>query len=888
MELHTGVCGICRSKSLVLNSEDSEKYQNLIWSHFQNEFIIPNSKPNLSFCTTCIYHITLINSKKDYFLHRTDNEEIETSGKCELCKETIEVFSTTDSAVLNKCKPWISEEKRVLLCASCFFLIEIRHILKDFCLLKLSQKDDQENHTPKQRGPISRRKSFHEARINSQVESVASTSYERKTEEPTSSNPIESSTIYGVHSTPIQGKKRRRSKNLEELLDEESKNLKEDIQKNAVYTKNELTGYNLSNILNFSPLCNSNIRIKDEYKKDKKMYNFIPFVKMNNLENKSTEMDQCNYVCSLVSQRPMIRVRRTPPIKIKSIKNIFSSKEKKNTAVSKDKQKSISSSKEELSKYKLVVMVERMKLPAVESPEDVVTCKAEGENIISKEAATPKKKKRVHFNDTPTIIITDDVCSDDFEQRNKFDESKNKNIRSIMVAEQRKVDDVEKSDENTKNIDEQSDSEELISLSLDYGSDDESNKDNENYCSNNVEEEEIVENKGENSLENGEEDTSENLELNCVEQGNNENLLEYNEEINNEDNGDNKNEEEDTEDPENAEKNHEDTDKADNSSNQKEEESSEDEREKNSSSETIVVEADSSEKIPDSQGTEDEYFNDVLTQIDQLEDALIDDNTSKNESVEKLDCDESTEEGKDNLENEKDSLDGFEVVDEENEEIGLRGFGGNDSNDLSNHVEESPEKSIDEKMEEIHDDGKEELNENKNDNISLDSGEKIEAKDSFDEIDLLLNKYCGENSEEVLTETDQVASVTNENEKETETLDGEQVIPEGCGGIEHLKSSANSGPISETSDEDFGSLIDEVQKCLLTSTKESLDKTEDIENQKGTKPNTPNLLDILNSSFDETTSSPKENINSNKNLKRKSSDDEIEKPDHKRGKMENS
>lgn len=40
MELQTGVCGICSAKNLLLSSEDSGKYCDIVFSLFENEFNI--------------------------------------------------------------------------------------------------------------------------------------------------------------------------------------------------------------------------------------------------------------------------------------------------------------------------------------------------------------------------------------------------------------------------------------------------------------------------------------------------------------------------------------------------------------------------------------------------------------------------------------------------------------------------------------------------------------------------------------------------------------------------------------------------------------------------------------------------------------------------------
>lgn len=874
MELHSGVCGICKCKNLILDSKNSEKYCNLICSLFQSDLNIAEEiELNFNLCPVCVYQITLISSKREVFSNQNANDELETRDVCKMCGEKNEVLTINDTIFLTKCKPWLTKEDEVGLCVSCYYVIEIRNHLKDNLIHKLSEWDLDGNSksSPNQKRLISRRKSSCETRksIHKELEEVDSElTLERKKEHNSVNiNDSSKSDNFGVNSQPIQ-KPKTRSRNVEEFPDSDCSFQIDCKQKkeSEVYKQKQLTGFNLTNINNFSPLCNSGIETNEEIQQDKKLFNYVPFVKMKEIKDAFVEKDECSYVCSLISQRPIIKVTRTPPIKIKSLKNISSLHNKKKKEENKLKViKSISSSSPpvEISKQ-LVVVVKRIKLPltGISSPESNISVVAKkSESDISQMTVTPKKKKRVHFNDTPTIIITDDDLGDNFEHGNKYDENKRKR-NTRKMSEQSKVDVIDIIES------EKSENDELISLSLESGSEDESIHEVNNGSFKNIEEKNHEEESEENGEKNAENSSSE--------------MIDSDTDMENEKTGNNVEEQYDEKLEENDEAN--------------------DKINKNSAIEDHPeTEYEENEELQKSE----DYTNEVK------------DISDEEKEVEINDCIESNEE---ELEDEKSSLDGFQLVDVDDEPdngVDNTSLENNDSSGTINVNKESIT-GYNEELTEIVENHNNETEEPDNSptvdesesNVEKSSSDKLAEEKSVDndDIELLLKKYSPEGSSQESAKDQATENTSDEVNEVDKGIEDENVkineVDKGIDDEEDLEksSSKSSNQMKDApaqADEDFGSLIDEVQKCLLTSTKDIPSSSEgdqhvplsdDLCNL--TEPNNSDILDLLNKSFDEdrtaiTTNSPQtENMNGNKSLKRKHSDDTLEELEQKKGKID--
>lgn len=681
--------------------------------------------------------------------------------------------------------------------------------------LKNNEHTNKLNRTPK------RRQSMYTSSGHEEV-----TCFGEKTRELNTSSTEDCVNPIILNSTPLQSVKRRRSLNLEECLNKVSEdfcainckqNEKLPYAELRVYRKFQLTGFNDSHISKLSPLCDSKFYINEENKKDKKMFSYIPFVKVEQMDL-STKMNSCRNMSSLVPPKPIERSRKTPPIKIKSIKNLDKLSRRK-----KEKSPILTYvSVQDLPK--LIVQVERMKFPPKEETIDVISnYQSNIENGQTNTEITRKKKKHVHFNDTPTIIITDDH-SDDFDLKNKSDESKkNINIKSIMVSDQSKFQDVEIVDE------EKSDNEEPLTLILDSESD-ESNGDTNRDSSDNIEKNERK--PVEHDEELGDEQVEDNEERNDVLI---ENTVQETEEIN--------------------DGIHEKIEIV---------------------NETDIVEVSSSDR-----GNEENKNKNLTESVDEesshIETQIIinADSSRTDQTIKKLDGNEVVEVEEKNAEDEKDSLDGFEVIDQEDFGSNIETSDTTISNIIVNNDKiiniDNKEEELTENVETVDTeecnqvDLNVESNNRATDTISPDSV-KEKSSESMDDIDLLILKYCEDNS------------------KENSDENGKNPVPT----IEKEKTALNeetSENATEETNEDFGSLIDEVQKCLFTSTTDILDETEvQLDSEAISQ---QNLIEILDKSFDENDTLPTESVNGNKNLKRKHSNDEIDEQSDKKVKLQN-
>ncbi|KAL3266136.1 hypothetical protein HHI36_010321 [Cryptolaemus montrouzieri] len=184
-----------------------------------------------------------------------------------------------------------------------------------------------------------------------------------------------------------------------------------------------IRGTDLSNIVQLVPLCNTKFEVDQDIKQDNKFYRYIPFVKILKISN--INPDESRDILNIFtkksnaeSSKPSKGITKpTPRIKIK-LKKTFKPrksvvKQEENKIKSlKRKYQSSPSLVEEFQKKKVIVKVARIKIPLEEVDGSEETDQVESEVTDMKENTPIKKKKRVHFNDTPTIIITGDDFSD--------------------------------------------------------------------------------------------------------------------------------------------------------------------------------------------------------------------------------------------------------------------------------------------------------------------------------------------------------------------------------------------------------------------------------------------------------------------------------------------
>ncbi|KAK9891590.1 hypothetical protein WA026_015550 [Henosepilachna vigintioctopunctata] len=467
MELDSGICGICDAKNEIINPKDSEAFWETIGGIFKNQFdkkLIEQTQ--LKICLTCIFHANLIDTKKHILKKLILNIDSCGNNKCRFCKTNSNLLKVENSAIFKTSDSIFRPSKGCsVICACCYYVIKANYILQTNLLNNLSEcssstlkdglhsiktevcsDDDSSTFSKSKKNPvdgskecggeimihsdilIEKNKSKDDIKLpNEQLSQNIKKGRNKKVDEK-----VENAKHLSITNEDRKTRKRK-------LVTLSNKDLPQQLKKPCMQIK-KANDLDMSSVICLSPLCKTTIVVNEAIKQDSKFYNCVPYVQVPIIiksENHCSDIPEhiakkkrfTEHITKKKPLSPLGIIKRTPPIKIK-LKKI--TKFKKGIMEKKHNTKNLTQDKssptntimfDEFKRKEVVVKVERMILPTdekepeshlenTESETSVVAYESVLKNTSIREE-TPKKKKKVHFNDTPTIIITADELSDD-------------------------------------------------------------------------------------------------------------------------------------------------------------------------------------------------------------------------------------------------------------------------------------------------------------------------------------------------------------------------------------------------------------------------------------------------------------------------------------------